>query len=63
LDSESEALIQEAMERLIADRTSIVIAHRLSTARMLNRILVFERGEVTEEGTQEELVRGKDGMY
>ena len=63
LDSESEALIQEAMERLMAGRTSIVIAHRLSTVRMLDRILVFERGEVTEEGTHEELVRRKDGMY
>jgi len=63
LDSESEALIQEAMERLMAGRTSIVIAHRLSTVRMLDRILVFEHGEVTEEGTHEELVRRKDGMY
>jgi ATP-binding cassette subfamily B protein len=63
LDSESEALIQEAMERLMSGRTSIVIAHRLSTVRMLDRILVFERGEVTEEGTHEELVRREDGMY
>ena len=44
LDSESEALIQEAMERLIVGRTAIVIAHRLSTVRMLDRILVFEHG-------------------
>ena len=44
LDSESEALIQQAMERLMAGRTSIVIAHRLSTVRMLDRILVFEMG-------------------
>ena len=44
LDSESEALIQEAMERLIVGRTAIVIAHRLSTVRMLDRILVFEQG-------------------
>ena len=51
LDSESEALIQEAMERLIAGRTAIVIAHRLSTVRMLDRILVFDGGEVVEEGT------------
>ena len=63
LDSESEALIQQAMERLMAGRTSIVIAHRLSTVRMLDRILVFESGEVTEEGTHDELVRRKDGMY
>ena len=63
LDSESEALIQEAMERLMAGRTSIVIAHRLSTVRMLDRILVFERGQVTEEGNHEELVRRDGGTY
>jgi ATP-binding cassette, subfamily B, bacterial len=63
LDSESEALIQEAMERLMAGRTSIVIAHRLSTVRMLDRILVFERGRVVEEGTHEELVRCEGGTY
>ena len=63
LDSESEALIQEAMERLMAGRTSIVIAHRLSTVRMLDRILVFERGMVVEEGTHEELVRCEGGTY
>lgn len=63
LDSESEALIQEAMERLMADRTSIVIAHRLSTVRMLDRILVFDGGRVVEEGTHEELVRREGGTY
>jgi len=63
LDSESEALIQEAMERLMAGRTSIVIAHRLSTVRMLDRILVFEHGRVTEEGTHEELVQREGGTY
>jgi ATP-binding cassette, subfamily B, bacterial len=63
LDSESEALIQEAMERLMAGRTSIVIAHRLSTVRMLDRILVFECGQVVEEGTHEELVRRDGGTY
>jgi ATP-binding cassette, subfamily B, bacterial len=63
LDSESEALIQEAMERLIAGRTAIVIAHRLSTVRMLDRILVFESGEVVEEGTHDELVSKAGGTY
>jgi ATP-binding cassette, subfamily B, bacterial len=63
LDSESEALIQEAMERLIVGRTSIVIAHRLSTVRMMDRILVFDRGRVVEEGRHEELVRREGGTY
>ena len=51
LDSESEALIQQAMERLMKGRTSIVIAHRLSTVRSLDRILVFDRGKIVEQGT------------
>jgi ATP-binding cassette subfamily B protein len=63
LDSESEALIQQAIERLMAGRTAIVIAHRLSTVRMLDRILVFDRGSVIEEGTHEGLVRREGGSY
>lgn len=63
LDSESEALIQEAMERLMVGRTAIVVAHRLSTVRMLDRILVFDRGAVIEEGTHEMLVRTMGGTY
>jgi ATP-binding cassette subfamily B protein len=63
LDSESEALIQEAMHRLIEGRTAIVIAHRLSTVRMLDRILVFEHGRVVEEGTHDALVRRSEGVY
>ena len=63
LDSESEALIQEAIERLMAGRTSIVIAHRLSTVRMLDRILVFNEGEITEEGTHAHLVVRPGGTY
>ena len=63
LDSESEALIQEAMERLIAGRTAIVIAHRLSTVRMLDRILVFDRGVVVEEGAHDQLVQKSGGTY
>ncbi len=63
LDSESEALIQEAMARLIIGRTAIVIAHRLSTVRMLDRILVFEHGRIVEEGTHVSLVRRNEGTY
>lgn len=63
LDSESEALIQEAMERLMAGRTAIVIAHRLSTVRMLDRILVFDNGEIVEEGTHDFLVLQEGGTY
>lgn len=63
LDSESEALIQEATERLMVGRTAIVIAHRLSTVRMLDRILVFDRGQIVEEGTHESLVTRSEGTY
>src|SRR6202030_4101209 len=63
LDSESEALIQEAMERLIKGRTAIVIAHRLSTVRSLDRILVFDRGDIVEQGTHAMLARRDGGIY
>jgi ATP-binding cassette subfamily B protein len=63
LDSESELLIQKAMERLMVGRTTIVIAHRLSTVRALDRLLVFEKGRVTEEGTHEQLVQRDGGIY
>jgi len=63
LDSESEALIQQAMERLMKGRTSIVIAHRLSTVRSLDRILVFDRGEIVEQGTHAALTARTGGIY
>jgi ATP-binding cassette subfamily B protein len=63
LDSESEALIQDAMSRLMAGRTSIVIAHRLSTVRTLDRILVFEHGQIVEQGDHEALLRRPHGHY
>jgi len=63
LDSESELLIQDAMERLMRGRTAIVIAHRLSTVRAMDRILVFERGRVVEDGTHADLVRRDAGVY
>ncbi len=63
LDSESEALIQEAMARLMTGRTVIVIAHRLSTVRALDRILVFDHGVITEEGSHGALIRREGGIY
>jgi ATP-binding cassette subfamily B protein len=63
LDSESEALIQEAMERLMRGRTTIVVAHRLSTVRALDRILVFDRGRIVEEGGHDALLRRRNGVY
>ncbi|MGJ4967750.1 MULTISPECIES: ABC transporter ATP-binding protein [unclassified Bradyrhizobium] len=63
LDSESEALIQEAMERLMKGRTAIVIAHRLATVRSLDRILVFDRGRIVEQGSHATLVGRPGGLY
>ncbi|TIO53482.1 MAG: ABC transporter ATP-binding protein [Mesorhizobium sp.] len=63
LDSESEVLIQKAMERLMVGRTTLVIAHRLSTVRALDRLLVFDRGRIVEEGSHDELIRLNGGIY
>ncbi|WP_308616033.1 ABC transporter ATP-binding protein [uncultured Enorma sp.] len=62
LDSESEKLIQDALENLMRDRTSLVIAHRLSTVAALDRIVVIRDGEIVEDGRHAELV-GADGEY
>jgi ATP-binding cassette, subfamily B, bacterial len=62
LDSESEALIQEALKRVMAGRTSIVIAHRLSTILAADLILVMDRGQIVERGTHAELLR-RGGLY
>lgn len=56
LDAESEALVQEALERLMADRTVFIIAHRLATVRRADRILVVEKGQIIESGTHGELL-------
>src|SRR4029077_11714293 len=56
LDTESEGLVQEALERLMANRTTLVVAHRLSTVRRADRIVVLVRGEIVEMGTHEELL-------
>jgi len=63
LDSESERLVQEALEKLMKGRTSFVIAHRLSTIHKADKILVIDRGELKESGTHEELIAEKDSIY
>jgi ATP-binding cassette subfamily B protein len=63
LDSESEVMIQQAMERLMEGRTTLVIAHRLSTVRALDRLLVFDKGKIVEEGNHEQLIRLNGGIY
>ena len=62
LDSEAEMMIQQAMENVVKGRTVILIAHRLSTIRHADRILVIEKGEITEEGIHEDLMSA-DGQY
>jgi len=63
LDSESEKLVQEALEVLMEGRTSIIIAHRLSTIRNADKILVLDNGKITEEGTHQELINLENGTY
>lgn len=63
LDSESERLVQEALEELMKGRTSIIIAHRLSTIREANRIIVIEKGKLIESGTHQELMENEEGLY
>jgi ATP-binding cassette subfamily B protein len=63
LDSESEMLIQEALRNLIKNKTTIVVAHRLSTIRAMDRIIVIEDGKIIEDDTHEELVSKDGGLY
>lgn len=63
LDSESEKLVQEALEILMEGRTSIIIAHRLSTIRSADQILVLDGGSIVEQGTHQELIHLENGIY
>ncbi|MGA9117630.1 MAG: ABC transporter ATP-binding protein [Bacteroidota bacterium] len=63
LDTESEILVQQAIERLMAGRTSMVIAHRLSTIQHANRILVLDGGRIVESGTHRDLLGNPQGLY
>jgi ABC-type multidrug transport system fused ATPase/permease subunit len=63
LDSESERLVQDALEKLMKGRTSIVIAHRFSTIRQADNILVMDNGRIIEQGTHEQLLLVDNGLY
>lgn len=63
LDAKTERFITESLERLMQDKTTFIIAHRLSTARKADKILVFKKGEIVEKGRHDDLMKIKDGVY
>ncbi|MBN1779427.1 MAG: ABC transporter ATP-binding protein [Candidatus Buchananbacteria bacterium] len=63
LDSESEKLIQDALDKLMAGKTVIVVAHRLSTIRKMDRIVVVDNGQIIEQGSHDQLLKNKNGLY
>jgi ABC-type multidrug transport system fused ATPase/permease subunit len=63
LDAESERLVQEALDKLMQDRTTIIIAHRLATIRKVDTIYVIREGQIAESGTHDELATQEDGIY
>ena len=62
LDTESERLVQDALNKMMKNRTSIIIAHRLSTIQNADEIIVMQKGEIAEQGTHDELI-SKNGVY
>jgi ATP-binding cassette subfamily B protein len=62
LDSESEVLVQQALWRIMEDRTALVVAHRLSTVARMDQLIVMDRGRILEQGSHEELLRA-EGVY
>jgi ATP-binding cassette, subfamily B, bacterial len=63
VDTATEALIQEALERLMENRTTFIVAHRLSTIRKADRIIVLEKGQIAEIGNHHQLMQDPSGMY
>jgi len=63
LDSESEKLVQDALDKLMIGRTSFVIAHRMSTIKNADNILVLEKGEIVEQGKHNDLIQNQEGVY
>jgi ATP-binding cassette, subfamily B, bacterial len=63
LDSESEKLVQDALNELMNNRTTIIIAHRLATIRNVDTIYVLKDGEIAETGTHEQLILQEEGIY
>lgn len=63
LDAESESIVQKALDNITSNRSTIVIAHRLSTVKKADRILVLDQGQILQEGTHEELIQNHNGFY
>ena len=63
LDAETEKFIAGSLEKLMKNRTTFIIAHRLSTVRKADRILVFEKGKIIEEGKHDDLIKKENGLY
>ena len=63
LDARSEQFVEEALRKLMNGRTTFIIAHRLSTVRHANKILVLEKGMIVEQGTHDKLVKIENGVY